>query len=166
MHEVPARRDPDPGRVRRRRPRRRPRVRGRGPGAEEDRQGIPFVGRAGQLLTRLIEGIGLTRDDVYIANVVKCRPPGQPRPAAGRDRVVPPVPRGAARLHRAEGGGHARQLRHQAAARHEGRGSRSCAARSSRTGDDAVLDPHAAPGRGAARRRRRARADPRRLRAS
>jgi uracil-DNA glycosylase len=56
---------------------------GEGPGAEEDRQGIPFVGRAGKLLTRLIEGAGLTRDDVYIANVVKCRPPGNrdPQPA-------------------------------------------------------------------------------------
>ena len=53
---------------------------GEGPGAEEDRQGIPFVGRAGQLLTRLIEGIGLTRDDVYICNVVKCRPPGNRDP--------------------------------------------------------------------------------------
>lgn len=53
---------------------------GEGPGAEEDRQGIPFVGRAGQLLTRLIEGIGMTRDDVYIANVVKCRPPGNRDP--------------------------------------------------------------------------------------
>jgi uracil-DNA glycosylase len=53
---------------------------GEGPGAEEDRQGIPFVGRAGGLLTRLIEGIGLTRDDVYIANVVKCRPPGNRDP--------------------------------------------------------------------------------------
>jgi DNA polymerase len=53
---------------------------GEGPGAEEDRQGIPFVGRAGQLLTKLIEGIGLTRDDVYIANVVKCRPPGNRDP--------------------------------------------------------------------------------------
>ena len=53
---------------------------GEGPGAEEDRQGIPFVGRAGQLLTRLIEGIGLTRDDVYICNVVKCRPPGNRTP--------------------------------------------------------------------------------------
>ncbi len=54
---------------------------GEGPGAEEDRQGIPFVGRAGQLLTKLIEGIGLARDDVYIANVVKCRPPGNRDPA-------------------------------------------------------------------------------------
>jgi uracil-DNA glycosylase family 4 len=53
---------------------------GEGPGAEEDRQGIPFVGRAGQLLTRLIEGIDLTRDTVYIANVVKCRPPGNRDP--------------------------------------------------------------------------------------
>ncbi|MEX2256944.1 MAG: uracil-DNA glycosylase [Acidimicrobiia bacterium] len=53
---------------------------GEGPGAEEDKQGVPFVGRAGQLLTRLIEGIGLTRDDVYICNVVKCRPPGNRDP--------------------------------------------------------------------------------------
>jgi uracil-DNA glycosylase family 4 len=53
---------------------------GEGPGAEEDRQGIPFVGRAGQLLTRLVEGIGLRRDDVYICNVVKCRPPGNRDP--------------------------------------------------------------------------------------
>ncbi|MCU1430273.1 MAG: uracil-DNA glycosylase, family 4 [Actinomycetia bacterium] len=53
---------------------------GEGPGAQEDLQGIPFVGRAGGLLTQLIEGIGLTRDDVYIANVVKCRPPGNRDP--------------------------------------------------------------------------------------
>jgi len=53
---------------------------GEGPGEQEDLQGIPFVGRAGQLLTRLIEGIGLTRDEVYIANVVKCRPPGNRDP--------------------------------------------------------------------------------------
>jgi uracil-DNA glycosylase len=48
---------------------------GEGPGAQEDLQGEPFVGRAGQLLTQLIEGMGLTRAEVYIANVVKCRPP-------------------------------------------------------------------------------------------
>ena len=53
---------------------------GEGPGEQEDLQGEPFVGRAGQLLTQLIEGIGLTRDDVYIANVVKCRPPGNRDP--------------------------------------------------------------------------------------
>ena len=56
---------------------------GEGPGAEEDRQGIPFVGRSGQLLTRLVEGIGLSRDEVYIANVVKCRPPGNRDPLPG-----------------------------------------------------------------------------------
>jgi DNA polymerase len=56
---------------------------GEGPGAEEDRQGLPFVGPAGALLTRIIEAIGLTRERVYIANIVKCRPPGNrdPEPA-------------------------------------------------------------------------------------
>ncbi|HEY7107648.1 MAG TPA: uracil-DNA glycosylase [Acidimicrobiia bacterium] len=53
---------------------------GEGPGEQEDRDGIPFVGRAGRLLTSLIEGIGLDRDAVYIANVVKCRPPGNRDP--------------------------------------------------------------------------------------
>ncbi len=48
---------------------------GEGPGADEDEQGRPFVGRAGQLLTKIIESMGLKREDVYIANVVKCRPP-------------------------------------------------------------------------------------------
>jgi DNA polymerase len=55
---------------------------GEGPGEQEDRQGEPFVGRAGKLLTGLIEGIGLTRAEVYIANVVKCRPPGNRDPQA------------------------------------------------------------------------------------
>ncbi len=53
---------------------------GEGPGEEEDKQGEPFVGRAGQLLTKIIEAIGLTRDQVYIANVIKCRPPGNRNP--------------------------------------------------------------------------------------
>lgn len=54
---------------------------GEGPGADEDEQGIPFVGRAGQLLTNMItNGMGLKREDVYIANVVKCRPPGNRTP--------------------------------------------------------------------------------------
>jgi uracil-DNA glycosylase family 4 len=53
---------------------------GEGPGAEEDRQGLPFVGRAGELLTRIVEAIGMTRDQVYIANIVKCRPPGNRDP--------------------------------------------------------------------------------------
>jgi uracil-DNA glycosylase len=54
---------------------------GEAPGADEDVQGIPFVGRAGQLLTKMIEGgMGLKREDVYIANVVKCRPPENRNP--------------------------------------------------------------------------------------
>lgn len=53
---------------------------GEGPGEEEDRQGRPFVGRAGQLLTKIISAMGLTRSDVYICNVVKCRPPGNRTP--------------------------------------------------------------------------------------
>ncbi len=54
---------------------------GEGPGADEDAQGEPFVGRAGQLLTRMIAAMTLTREQVYIANVVKCRPPGNRTPA-------------------------------------------------------------------------------------
>jgi uracil-DNA glycosylase family 4 len=53
---------------------------GEAPGADEDIQGIPFVGRAGQLLTKIIEAIDLKREDVYIANVIKCRPPGNRNP--------------------------------------------------------------------------------------
>lgn len=53
---------------------------GEAPGAEEDRQGLPFVGRAGQLLTKIIESIGMKREDVYICNVLKCRPPGNRNP--------------------------------------------------------------------------------------
>jgi uracil-DNA glycosylase family 4 len=53
---------------------------GEAPGFHEDRQGVPFVGAAGGLLTGLLEGIGLSRDRVYIANVLKCRPPGNRDP--------------------------------------------------------------------------------------
>jgi uracil-DNA glycosylase family 4 len=53
---------------------------GEAPGADEDIQGIPFVGRAGQLLTKIIEAIDLRREDVYIANVIKCRPPENRNP--------------------------------------------------------------------------------------
>ena len=53
---------------------------GEAPGADEDVQGEPFVGRAGQLLTKIIAAIGLTREDVYIANVIKCRPPQNRNP--------------------------------------------------------------------------------------
>jgi uracil-DNA glycosylase family 4 len=53
---------------------------GEAPGAEEDRQGLPFVGRAGGLLTELLAGIGLQRSDVWITNVLRCRPPGNRDP--------------------------------------------------------------------------------------
>ncbi len=53
---------------------------GEGPGADEDEQGEPFVGRAGQLLNKMIEAMALRREEVYIANVVKCRPPGNRTP--------------------------------------------------------------------------------------
>lgn len=55
---------------------------GEAPGADEDRQGEPFVGRAGQLLNEMLKGIGLSREQVYIANILKCRPPNNrdPRP--------------------------------------------------------------------------------------
>ena len=55
---------------------------GEAPGAEEDRQGEPFVGRAGQLLTQMIRALGLARSEVFIANVLKCRPPGNRDPSA------------------------------------------------------------------------------------
>ena len=53
---------------------------GEAPGRDEDLQGLPFVGRAGQLLTKIIESIGLKREDVYIANILKCRPPNNRNP--------------------------------------------------------------------------------------
>jgi DNA polymerase len=53
---------------------------GEGPGADEDEQGLPFVGRAGKLLNRMMQTVGLKREDVYICNVVKCRPPGNRTP--------------------------------------------------------------------------------------
>jgi len=58
---------------------------GEAPGADEDVQGLPFVGRAGQLLTHWVEFLGLKRDDVYICNVIKCRPPGNRSPE--RDEI-------------------------------------------------------------------------------
>jgi uracil-DNA glycosylase len=53
---------------------------GEAPGFHEDKQGVPFVGQAGKLLDRLLHGIGLSRDDVFVANVLKCRPPGNRDP--------------------------------------------------------------------------------------
>lgn len=63
---------------------------GEAPGADEDRQGQPFVGRAGQKLTQIIEAIGLSRPEVYIANVLKCRPPGNRNPLPEEIRACEP----------------------------------------------------------------------------
>jgi uracil-DNA glycosylase family 4 len=63
---------------------------GEGPGADEDEQGEPFVGRAGQLLNNMISAMGLKRQDVYIANVVKCRPPGNRTPEKDESDVCGP----------------------------------------------------------------------------
>ena len=60
------------------------------PGADEDEQGEPFVGRAGQLLTQIIKAMGFDREEVYIANVVKCRPPGNRNPEP--DEIAQCVP--------------------------------------------------------------------------
>ena len=70
---------------------------GEGPGMNEDRQGRPFVGRAGDLLVQLLASIGWRRDDVFITNVVKCRPAGQSRSRAGRGRGLRTVPAAPAR---------------------------------------------------------------------
>ena len=64
---------------------------GEGPGEEEDRQGKPFVGRAGQLLTKMLESVNLSRDEVYITNTVKCRPPGNRNPEPDELAACAPI---------------------------------------------------------------------------
>lgn len=63
---------------------------GEAPGADEDAQGLPFVGRAGQLLTNIIKAMGLARKDVYICNILKCRPPGNRNPLPDEIRLCEP----------------------------------------------------------------------------
>ena len=63
---------------------------GEGPGADEDEQGLPFVGRAGQLLNRMIQAIGMKRAEVYICNIVKCRPPGNRTPEKDEIEICSP----------------------------------------------------------------------------
>lgn len=63
---------------------------GEAPGEDEDIEGMPFVGRAGQLLTKIIEAMGLKREDVYIANIIKCRPPNNRNPLEDEIRVCEP----------------------------------------------------------------------------
>lgn len=63
---------------------------GEAPGADEDAQGLPFVGRAGQLLTKMVEAMGFSRDEVFIANILKCRPPGNRPPTPQEMEVCMP----------------------------------------------------------------------------
>jgi len=63
---------------------------GEGPGQQEDLQGVPFVGNAGQLLTKMLTAIDLSREDVYITNIVKCRPPGNRNPQEDEIRACMP----------------------------------------------------------------------------
>lgn len=63
---------------------------GEGPGAEEDARGEPFVGRAGQLLNKIIEAVGMKREDVYICNIVKCRPPNNRAPLPAEEEECTP----------------------------------------------------------------------------
>ncbi len=64
---------------------------GEGPGAEEDKKGIPFVGRAGRLLDKLLEAIKIKREDIYITNIVKCRPPGNRVPTINEAKACAPI---------------------------------------------------------------------------
>ena len=85
---------------------------GEAPGQDEDLRGEPFVGRAGQLLTEIIvKGMKIRREDVYIANIIKCRPPQQPRSRARRDRRLRTVPQAPTRAHQAQGHRYAREVR-------------------------------------------------------
>ena len=70
---------------------------GEAPGADEDAQGLPFVGAAGQLLNKIIAACGLKREEVYICNILKCRPPGNRTPLPRRGRQLPRVPGAPAR---------------------------------------------------------------------
>jgi DNA polymerase len=66
---------------------------GEAPGADEDKQGEPFVGRAGELLTKIINAMGLSRDDIYIANVLKCRPDMEPGAPGNRPPIADEIQR-------------------------------------------------------------------------
>ena len=124
---------------------------GEAPGFHEDQQGVPFVGQAGKLLDRLLEGIGLTRADVFVANVLKCRPPGNRDPLPGGDRGVRAAPLPPDRADRARARRDARQLRDEAPL---GPAGRHHACPRSRAGGHARRTPrlavsHLPPGGGA-----------------
>ena len=100
---------------------------GEAPGGDEDIQGIPFVGRAGQLLTKIIEAIGLRRDEVYIANVIKCRPPGNRNPEPDEVETCEPFLFRQIDVDCSEGDRRARHLRGEDAAEDQPTRSPGCA---------------------------------------
>ena len=152
LHALPALEGPHQRRVRSRQRRRRPDVRGRGARPARGPQGLPFVGRAGQLLDKLLEEIGLQREDVFIANVLKCRPPGNRDPQPDEIEACKPYLMQQIELIEPQRDLHARQLRHEAAhplaARHHPvRGKPQVHELGGRTPDGL---PDLPPGRGAA----------------
>ena len=112
---------------------------GEAPGKNEDLKGEPFVGAAGKLLDELLASVGLERDEVYIANILKCRPPGNRDPLSRGDRDVHAVPARAGAPHRSRGHRHARQLRHEVRPQDRRPGSPSCVGRCSTAGSFTVL---------------------------
>ena len=91
---------------------------GEAPGADEDAQARPFVGRAGQLLTKIIEAIGLKREEVLIGNVNRCRPPGNRAPTAEEASMCKPYPAARNRCGPTRSDRGARQHRDEKPARH------------------------------------------------
>ena len=92
---------------------------GEGPGADEDEQGEPFVGRAGQLLNNMIKAMGITREQVYIANIVKCRPPGNRTPEREECETCSPFLMRQIAVDQAESDRGPRRDRSENTARHE-----------------------------------------------
>ena len=100
---------------------------GEGPGADEDAQGFPFVGKAGQLLDRMIAAMGFSRDEVYVCNIVKCRPPDNRKPEPDEMAACMPYLAEQLELVAPRGDRRARRDRRAGAASGPARASRACA---------------------------------------
>ena len=105
---------------------------GEAPGFHEDQGGLPFAGQAGELLERLLAGIGLDRDDVYLANVLKCRPPQNRDPLEGGDRGLRAAPVPADRAGRDPASSPRSETSRRSSSPADRSGSRGCTARSTR----------------------------------
>ena len=114
---------------------------GEAPGFHEDQQGYPFVGQAGKLLDKLLAGIGLSRQDVYIANVLKCRPPGNRDPMPDEIEACEPHLFRQIALIEPPRHRHARQLRHEAPCAVSSTASPGCTGRRRRRRSAAAASP-------------------------